>query len=103
MWLRWLDQHPAGLGLSGLLDPYLTIEDIGQDYMSQPMGLEAEGNVQKKLHWDYIDMYFKNPIFYISGGGGKVCGEGQGACCAGSNEGCPSYAPVCSEWGYCQV
>ena len=36
----------------------------------------------------------------ISGGG--VCGQGQGACCAGSNEGCPSYAPVCSEWGYCQ-
>ena len=52
MWLRWLDQHPAGLGLSGLLDPYLTIEDIGQDYMSQPMGLEAEGNVQKRLHCD---------------------------------------------------
>ena len=32
----------------------------------------------------------------------QVCGEGQGACCAGSNDGCPPGAPVCSEWGYCQ-
>ena len=36
------------------------------------------------------------------GNGGQVCGEGQGACCAGSNDGCPSEAPVCSEFGYCQ-
>lgn len=92
--------RPRVIGLSG---PYSAEGDNGQDYMSQPMGLEAEGNVQKKLHWDKI--YVENPKcpLYISGGGGKVCGEGQGACCAGSNEGCPSYAPVCSEWGYCQV
>jgi len=31
-----------------------------------------------------------------------VCGTGQGACCAGSNIGCPAEAPVCSEYGYCQ-
>jgi len=80
-----LDQFPnkgaQGLfrpGVIGLSGPYSAEGYIGQDYMSQPMGLEAEG------------------------AGGKVCGEGQGACCAGSNEGCPSYAPVCSEWGYCQ-
>ena len=36
------------------------------------------------------------------GNGGKICGTGPGACCAGSNEGCPPVAPVCSEWGYCQ-
>merc|ERR1712227_14635 len=36
------------------------------------------------------------------GNGGQICGEGQGACCAGSNDGCPPEAPVCSEWGYCQ-
>merc|ERR1711970_951817 len=36
------------------------------------------------------------------GGGGAVCGTGQGACCAGSNDGCPPEAPVCSEHGYCQ-
>merc|ERR1711868_244136 len=34
--------------------------------------------------------------------GGRVCGTGQGACCAGSNAGCPSEAPICSEYGYCQ-
>ena len=33
---------------------------------------------------------------------GKVCGTGEGACCAGSNEGCPPEAPICSEYGYCQ-
>ena len=33
---------------------------------------------------------------------GRICGKGQGACCAGSNDGCPLEAPVCSEWGYCQ-
>ena len=33
---------------------------------------------------------------------GQICGTGQGACCAGSNDGCPLEAPVCSEWGYCQ-
>jgi len=63
----------------GQLDPYSAGGDIGQDYMSQPMGQEAE-----------------------AGGGGGVCGEGQGGCCVGSNAGCPAYAPVCSEWGYCQ-
>jgi len=68
------NQYPAG---GGQLDPYSVEGDIGQDYMSQPMGLEAEG-------------------------GKEVCGEGQGGCCAGSNAGCPAYAPVCSEWGYCQ-
>ena len=26
-----------------------------------------------------------------------VCGVGHGACCAGSNDGCPPEAPVCSE------
>merc|ERR1712147_288713 len=34
--------------------------------------------------------------------GGQICGTGQGACCAGSNDGCPPEAPVCSEYGYCQ-
>ena len=33
---------------------------------------------------------------------GQVCGTGQGSCCAGSNEGCPPQAPICSEYGYCQ-
>ena len=37
-----------------------------------------------------------------AGGGGEICGTGQGACCAGSNDGCPAEAPICSEWGYCQ-
>ena len=35
-------------------------------------------------------------------GGKAVCGTGQGACCVGSNDGCPPDAPVCSEYGYCQ-
>ena len=30
------------------------------------------------------------------------CGAGQGACCVGSNDGCPPEAPICSEYGYCQ-
>jgi len=34
--------------------------------------------------------------------GGDICGMGQGSCCAGSNDGCPAEAPVCSEYGYCQ-
>ena len=34
--------------------------------------------------------------------GEAVCGTGQGACCVGSNDGCPPDAPVCSEYGYCQ-
>merc|ERR1711868_251439 len=34
--------------------------------------------------------------------GGQVCGMGHGACCAGSNDGCPPEAPICSEYGYCQ-
>ena len=31
-----------------------------------------------------------------------ICGVGQGSCCAGSNDGCPPEAPICSEYGYCQ-
>merc|ERR1712126_702775 len=44
------------------------------------------------------------PIASVGGqaNGGQVCGTGQGACCAGSNDGCPPEAPVCSEYGYCQ-
>ena len=64
-------------------------------YLSQPLGIEAEGNITPNVR-----SIIMCPLD-ISGGGG-VCGEGQGACCAGSNEGCPAYAPVCSEWGYCQ-
>merc|ERR1712227_414449 len=33
---------------------------------------------------------------------GQICGQGLGACCAGSNDGCPPEAPICSEYGYCQ-
>ena len=38
----------------------------------------------------------------VPGDGGGVCGTGEGACCSGSNDGCPPEAPVCSEYGYCQ-
>ena len=29
------------------------------------------------------------------GGGDGICGTGQGACCAGSYDGCPAEAPEC--------
>ena len=29
------------------------------------------------------------------GGGDGICGTGQGACCAGSNDGCPAEASEC--------
>merc|ERR550525_1107572 len=60
----------------------------------------VEGEVRRK-RWGGC-----NQCESVGGGGGgggrKICGTGQGACCAGSNAGCPAEAPVCSEWGYCQ-
>ena len=47
--------------------------------MSQPMELEAEGNVQKKLHWDKIDMLrTQNVLFTFQELVEKCAGRARG-------------------------
>jgi len=67
---------------------------------------ERQGYVQDEAAIDDNQIYEEydqeETYDYDTGAEGEVCGTGLGACCAGSNDGCPPEAPVCSEYGYCQ-
>ena len=85
--------------------------DEGQEYSNtnpesdnNQLYEDDENNNDEILDYDDTEQITRRSI---PGGeenedGGQVCGTGQGACCAGSNDGCPPEAPICSEYGYCQ-